>query len=280
MFKRLTMKTGVTKLRKLGALAAMVTNLMLPEDVHRVSMEEKKTVDSIIRELLHVQNNIENEVRMSGGNNSIREEFYLSSSFSSRQRDWVFPSLQILDFILVSRQNSYFKAYASFTKEVMNCLKTTVLEHSQSNFDSLPASAKRMIILCAELAVMMTELQPFRAKYMERILRIIRDPRRTRRTALANQPSQDSTQDEQKQEEDEESTGHSELGSVEGTSQNQRRRPREGGPNTNTRRVRSRTTTRASRRIASRIGKKTRVPVFLDSETEEEFIKECKFTIY
>jgi hypothetical protein len=184
IFKRLTMKTGMKRMRRLGAFAAMVANLMLPQELHEVTAEEKAEIDRIIRELSHVQENIESEIDISEGNNCVRQEFYLSTTFDEEDREWEFPILHPLQYLLVSRQNSYFKAYKGITQEVMKCLCTTILGRNQCNFDYLPPSAKRMIILCAEMSVCVTEFQPFNAKSMLRIKRILRNPRRLQVAAL------------------------------------------------------------------------------------------------
>jgi hypothetical protein len=69
IFKRFTLKTGIRNLKNLGAFPAMVTNLMLPDILHKSTVQEKAEVDAIIHQLVHVKNNIREESKISGGNN-------------------------------------------------------------------------------------------------------------------------------------------------------------------------------------------------------------------
>jgi hypothetical protein len=178
IFKRFTLKTGIRNLKNLGAFPAMVTNLMLPDILHKSTAQEKAEVDAIIHQLVHVRNNISSESKISEGNNCIRIEFFFKSKFEmADQRDWKFPKILPWDFAVYNGQNSYFECLTSMMDEVTHALQTTFIDHpNQTNYDSIPVSAKKMLILCSEMAVTMTEFFPFKGRTMEQVLDELEDP--------------------------------------------------------------------------------------------------------
>ena len=170
VFKRLSMKTGMMNLEDLGSLPAMVTNLMLPSIIHKSTSKELERVEDLIMTLENVRNNMKQEIDLCRGNNCIRLEFYFSSKFDSDQMDWKFPDLVPWNFCSVSDQNSFFTAYTSIMEEVMNGLTTSLVgKNSTTTFDAIPTSAKKMLILCSEMAVSMTEIFPFFPKTLNQI---------------------------------------------------------------------------------------------------------------
>lgn len=174
IFKRMTMKRGIQRLKLLGALPGMITNLLLPQILHKSTKEEKEEINSLIETLLSVHDSISTEINHCEGNSCVRFEFFFSSNLNSEVMSWAIPPLDPIDSFLVSQQNSYFQTYRDMTKEVMQCLKTTVIDHDQTDFDFLAVEAKRMVILCAEMAVTMTEFFPFSGKCMGQVNRIIK----------------------------------------------------------------------------------------------------------
>ena len=78
VFKKLTQKVGIKNMREMGSLPAMVTNLMLPDLIHSSTLDEKESVDSLVNALLNVLDKLENEVRITNGNNCVRMEFFLT----------------------------------------------------------------------------------------------------------------------------------------------------------------------------------------------------------
>ena len=90
--KKLSQKTGLNRVRQIGSLPAMVTNLLLPSEIYSTSKEEKKSIIALIRELDDMSRNMKEEIDLAEGNNCIRLEFYFSSSFQNADKDWCFPS--------------------------------------------------------------------------------------------------------------------------------------------------------------------------------------------
>ena len=168
LFKRMSCKTGMRNIKKLGAFPGMVTNLLLPNCCLSSSLEEKHAVDAMVRELSNVKETIVEENKITQGNNCCRLEFYYQSHLSCPEPDWAFPLIDLWDYVHVSEDNAYFKAYSSMMGEVLHCLTKTFLDHKDTtNFDTVPLPAKQMIVLCAEMAVSMTEFPRFSPKCMK-----------------------------------------------------------------------------------------------------------------
>ena len=174
-FKKISQKMGISKLGIMGALPAMVTNLMLPSVIHKSTKEEKKIIDGLISELNYIDRLVQEETRITEGNNCVRMEFFYSSTLSSQEPDWDFPKIVPWEFCSLSQQNSYFNAYAAVSSEVNKVLNKSIFQQSVCNYDRLAVDAKRMIILCSELAVSLTEFLMFRPKAMEQINTLCRN---------------------------------------------------------------------------------------------------------
>ena len=172
-FKKLSQKNGINNLRHMGALPAMVTNLMLPDIIHESSMEEKKTLDSLISQLNYIDKLVAEEMKITEGNNCIRMEFFYDSKLSQAEKDWKFPRILPWKFCSLSQQSSYFKTYASISEEVNSVLSKSILNQTSCNYDGLHIDAKRMIILCSEIVTSMTELMLFCPKAMDQVNRIV-----------------------------------------------------------------------------------------------------------
>ena len=180
IFKKIIMKEGANNLRLLGALPAMVSNLMMPTEIHASTKEEKHEVDELIRALVDIYKNIKAEIDMSNGNNCIRWELFYSSKFDNNNMSFKFPEMPLVDFCMISGKNSYFKTYVQMMGEIITSLEKTILESNILTYDALSASAKRMVTLCAEMAVTMTEFHPFNPKGMNKINKLLKDAKEDR----------------------------------------------------------------------------------------------------
>ena len=170
IFKRLTNKVAMNKQKHLGSLAALVSTLMLPTIIREMSSKDREKINELIEMLVDVHNNYGEEIRQSGGNNSARSEKYFSSNFNDQNQDWTFPEIPFTDFLLFSRQNSYFTTVFEMLKEAIDVLQKVFLsQRTQTNYDSLSAPAKRMIVVLVEMCIVMCEFSPFNAKSMEKV---------------------------------------------------------------------------------------------------------------
>ena len=170
ILKKLSQKTGINQLRLMGSLPAMVTNLLLPDEIYKSSKEEKEAINALIRELRDVSMTMKDEIEITEGNNCIRLEFYFSSKFKNATKDWSIPNLPVWSFTSISDQCSYFNALSKSASEIVGPLCTTFVDHPHTqelDYRSLPLSSKRMLILCTELAVSMAEFFPFHPKTLQ-----------------------------------------------------------------------------------------------------------------
>lgn len=176
IFKRLSMKTGMNRLKNLGSLPAMITNLLIPDEIHKSTEKEKEEVSVLVEALDNVRKHIQDEIKICRGNNCIRQEFYFESKLSTPDQDWTFPEMVPWSYCSVSDQNSYFTAYNNIMEEVTGALTTTFRDKPPSTtWEAIPLSAKKMLILCSEMAVSMTEFFPFYPKTMNQIKELVSD---------------------------------------------------------------------------------------------------------
>ena len=173
-FKRGIQKPTISKFKDIGLLPSMVSNILLPKAIFSRTLKVNKSkLVSILKHINHTKTTLEQEVNQNKGNNSVRLEFFFKSTFSSEDADWTIPDVDPLSFILVAPKNSYFQTYLACIKDVVDPLiKTFVHNRELEDYDSLSPAAKRMLILCSELAVEMTEFFPFSGKGVEAIKKL------------------------------------------------------------------------------------------------------------
>lgn len=195
MLKRLSMKVGINRLKKLGALPAMITNLLVSNTIHPSTVEEKEEIDQLLECLMEVFDNLEAEIDATQGNNCVRLEGFFESYFKHRNKDWKFPEIQWTDVLLISPQMGFFKTTRGMCKEVKHALKRTFLDNPKEvEYKELSSEAKGMLVLMAEMAVVFSEFQPFTAKCMNQVTQYIKSNQReaARRRTEAEQVGNES----------------------------------------------------------------------------------------
>lgn len=170
-FKKATKKAFVAKrLTKLGALPAMVQDLLMPSFLLHSRINEKKEIVFLIKKVNEVYENLCNEIKTTKGNNCVRTELFFKSNFARQVREWQFPQINMFSMLWFSEDNSYFSNYQRMMKDVIEPLmKVFVHNPNMLDYEALSPSAKRILVLCAELAVQMTEFHPFVGRITESV---------------------------------------------------------------------------------------------------------------
>ena len=170
-FKKALKKSRIEHIKEIGLLPAMISNILLPKMIFgNILNSNKKDIMDLIDLIGQIAENFETEVDANDGNNCIRLEFFFKDMIDSDMPQWTFPELDPRKFILLAPQNSFFKTYVACMKEVLVPLKKTFNDNPKlTQYDSLSASAKRMLILCSEMAVEMCEFHPFQGRGIQRI---------------------------------------------------------------------------------------------------------------
>ena len=192
LFKRLSMKVGVNRLRKLGALPAMITNLLVSNAIHPSTLEEKEEINELLQCLMSVIENIEAEINKSKGNNCVRLEGFFESLFNGPEKDWQYPELEWAEFLVCSAQMAFFNVFKEMCGEVMHVLDTTFLQNPKEvDFSQLSAEAKGILVVCSEMAVTFTEFHPFSGKCINQISKLLRENKKESERRQQQQSQED-----------------------------------------------------------------------------------------
>lgn len=177
-FKRYIKKNKMVKMNKFYGLASLVQEMLMNQDIfHRTNgREQKAKLVQLVKVLHYLFEHAGHEIGITQGNNSVRVELFYCSTFYTDEMDINFPNIDFSSFCLVSTGNSFFKNYAQVAKCcVAPLMRTFVTEEENRSYEVLSASAKRMLVLHAELCVHLTEPRIFSGKAIGQITRILRE---------------------------------------------------------------------------------------------------------
>jgi hypothetical protein len=183
IFKVLTNKTAMNRQKNLGALPAMISNLMLPTLIRTMSAKERELINELVDMLVDVYMNYSHQVEAIDSNNCLRSEYYHDSKFNTQEKDWIYPTIPFTDFLLISRQNSYLKTVRSMLSEAIGILKRVLLtDRRQVNYDELSGPAKNIVVVTVEMGILMCEFSPFHPKGMTMVNKTIKAEKEKKRT--------------------------------------------------------------------------------------------------
>lgn len=182
-------------IRAIGALPAMVANLLLPSKIRKATKEEKDRIIELIKILKDIKTTYQEEIKVTHGNCCVRLEFFFKSDLQLQEniRTWTWPITNPYDYLIVSNQNSFFENFSKNLDDLIDPLVKTFVENKDLLcYDRVSGKAKRMLILNTEAAIDVTDFYPFYGRAMKRVNQIRRqDEREARRTMTNEEKRQD-----------------------------------------------------------------------------------------
>lgn len=174
-FKQLFQKNTIRKQTKLAALPAMIQELLSSTFLN--STAEKSNLPCAVSELLdfalHFFAHGDKFIESTKGSNTVRFEYFFSTSFSTVDPDVVVPCVNPYDCLYVSNDNNFFLYYQSLLREISLPLRKVFIDQQGGDYNCLSAEAKTMLVLQSEILIIMLEMHPFSGKAYSQINRIL-----------------------------------------------------------------------------------------------------------
>lgn len=174
IFIRLTRKNALKKIKELGALPAMIQDILSNSVLFHDSQSTKRQKEKIVELLGKLEKTIadfRNEIEISNGRNSVRLEMYYASTLNDKESDVFFPEFDVFDLFNVSVKNVYFQVYSKILKEISDPLMITFCRDNKAitNYDELSSDCKRMLLCQSEALLTAVEFPTFSGKIMKKI---------------------------------------------------------------------------------------------------------------